>query len=136
MEGKQLWYKQGHSLFQWGPIWIHFTSYNAKPRGICHTVTTNCVAGFRDLGLSRLDRNPVICRLNLDTGNHFVKQGLSSPVWTCAGCEFYSLQQTVATVTGCYDKRRRGGGGGGGGGEFLTNFCCQLSVGWQSNLHW
>ena len=61
----------------------------------CHTVTTNCVAGFRDLGLSRLDRNPVICRLNLDTGNHFVKQGLSSPVWTCAGCEFYSLQQTV-----------------------------------------
>ena len=61
-------------------LWIHLTSYNVKPRGICHAVTTNCGAGSRDLGLSGLDRNPVICRLNLDMGNHFIKQGLSSPV--------------------------------------------------------
>ena len=47
-----------------------------EPRGICHTVKTNCGAGFRDLRLSGLERNPVICRLNLDMGNHFIKQGL------------------------------------------------------------
>ena len=89
---------QEHYLFQWGPIWKDLTSYNTKPRGICHTVPTNCGAGFRNLGLSGLDRKLVICRLNLDMVNHFIKQGLSIPVWLCAGCEFYSLQQTVATL--------------------------------------